>query len=294
VGNDYEEMKRQTRAMLAAGISGFPFWAHDAGGFWKPPSDAMYRQWSLAMGSFSPIWKPHGPGFRFPWLFSPEAQENARKYGGLRLELLPYTYTFARRAASTGVPIARAMLIQNPTDEESWAADQQYYWGDEILVAPNASDGGNEISVWLPSGVWYDFWTDAKYRGPETIRYRTLTGVLPLFVKAGAIIPRARPMQSTAFWDKTVLRLDVYPGADGEFALLDDDGISEAWRRGEQTSTRFRYLDATRTLEIGATAGTFSGAPISCTYQVRFHGPTEEVNLEPMPVTREITVHAPK
>src|SRR5205807_1233947 len=113
-----------------------------------------------------PIWKPHGVGLRFPWQYSTAAQADARKYGELRMSLLPYTYTFAYQAAESGAPIARPMLMQHPDDATAWATDQQYYWGDQLVVVPNPSDGDSNVQVWLPKGNWYDYWWEVKHSGP--------------------------------------------------------------------------------------------------------------------------------
>ena len=161
----WDVMKEQVRAMQSAGASGFPFLGHDAGGYKKPgPTDAMYRNWSLAMGAFSPMWKPHGYNLRFPWLYSEAAQEDARKYCDLRMRLMPYLYSFAHLSRLTGMPIVRALPLEYPEEREAWNHELQYMWGSEILVAPNCGEG-EKVDVWLPPGNWFDFWTDQPLAG---------------------------------------------------------------------------------------------------------------------------------
>ena len=274
----YEEMKGQVRGMQLAGLSGFPFWGHDAGGYaeWgkrKGPNDTLYRDWSMAFGSFSPFWKPHGMGQpRWPLDRSAEAQRDAKKYSTLRYELIPYTYTFAHEAARTGMPIARAMVIEHQNDPEAWSHDLEYMWGSDLLVAPRCSDDGT-VTVWLPKGLWYDFWSDSLIGGGREIRCDAPIGSLPLFVKAGSVIPTAPFALSTAFIKKDELFLRVYVGKDGEFTLVDDDGISESYRtQGEIQTTKFVFVQSIMTLSIGASTGKYGNAPTQRKYHVEFHG----------------------
>jgi alpha-D-xyloside xylohydrolase len=175
----YDEMKMQIRGLQLAGLSGFPFWAHDAGGFRlgeskDAPDDAMYRQWSMAFGSFTPFWKPHGIGkSRWPLDRSADVQKDATTYSEMRYQLMPYIYTYAQKANETGMPMARAMVIDYQNDPLAWKSDLQYLWGNEFLVAPNCSDNDN-VSVWFPKGEWYDFWSDEKIEGNKRLVIRLL------------------------------------------------------------------------------------------------------------------------
>jgi alpha-D-xyloside xylohydrolase len=275
INNSYTEMAEQIRGMQAAGLSGFPFWSHDAGGFWALPSDSMYRQWSMSMGSFSPIWRPHGQGLRFPWLFSAAAQADARKYGNLRMTLLPYLYSLAHEAHASGLPMARAMLLDSPTDPAAWVADREYLWGPRLLVAPAIGDGGGSVSVWLPPGSWYDYWDDTApaMAGGRTISYPAPTGTLPLLVRAGALLPEAvGTLASTHAWDRSQLMVQVYTGDSGQFTVREDDGVTDAFESGAETRTALTYTDATMTLEIAPDGGSYTGAPSTRSYQAHFHG----------------------
>ena len=282
----YDEMKLQVRGMQLAGLSGFPFWGHDAGGFYdwenrKGPDDAMYRQWSMAFGSFTPFWKPHGMGHsRWPLDRSSDAQKDAKTYGDLRYGLIPYTYTYAHKASETGVPIARAMLLEFQQDSLAWKHDLQYMWGRELLVAPNCSEG-SEVELWLPKGDWYDFWNDSIYAGGREFHSTSPIGRLPLFVKAGSIIPMAFPALSTAFIQKDKLILNVYTGANGAFTLYEDDGKSELYRtKGEMRSTQFVFNQSSMSLSVGAAAGTYNQSSNERSYRVVMHGLTHPICVE--------------
>jgi alpha-D-xyloside xylohydrolase len=170
------------------------------------------------------------------------------------------------------MPIARAMIINHQANPLAWKYDLQYMWGSEFLVAPNCSDDSS-VAVWLPEGAWYDFWNDSVWTGNQQIRYATPVGVLPLFVKAGSIVPMAPFALSTSFIQKDQLSVYVYVGKDGEFTLTDDDGITESYRtKGELQTTKFVFVQSIMTLSIGAAAGTYEQAPTHRRYHVEFHG----------------------
>jgi len=279
----YTEMKNQIRGMQAAGLSGFPFWGHDAGGFDASKVenfDELYRQWSLAMGSFSPFWKPHGIGpSRWPLDRSPAAQADFLRYSQLRYQLMPYTYTYAHRAFVTGEPIARPMLFNYSSIAEAWQQDLQYLWGDNLLVAPNthASVTDDRVPVWLPpASIWYDFWKDKKQLGNQHISYPVETGQLPLFVVAGTILPMSPPSLSINSTAKDILELHIYSGANGSFTLYEDDGISEKYQKGAYATQDFIYDDHLRRLQILPVKGSFKNINTKRRYQVIFHGLTTQ------------------
>ncbi|HTO93005.1 MAG TPA: TIM-barrel domain-containing protein, partial [Bacteroidota bacterium] len=271
----WDEMREAVRAAQLAGLSGFPFWGHDAGGFndeGHGPPELMYQRWSMAMGSFSPFWKPHGMGeSRWPLDRSPASQEAARTYTRLRYALLPYTYTYAHEASSSGMPIARAMLLEYPQEPMAWSHDLQYMWGKEILVAPSCSDS-DTVSLWLPAGTWYDFWTDARNPGGRVTSAASPGWTMPLFVKEGAIIPMAPPPLSSAFLRRDSLTIHVYTGRDGRFTLYEDDGLSERYREGAFRTSLITYAEETRTLTLEGGRGTYDGAPARRFVRAVFHG----------------------
>lgn len=274
----YGDMRAQIRSMQLAGLSGFPFWAHDAGGFYDwdkelGPDDNMYMQWSMAFGSFAPIWKPHGMGrSRWPTDRSDDVQSVAGRFARLRYELMPYTYTAAHRAAESGIPIARPMLLVYQDNPLAWKHDLQYLWGSDILVAPNTADLG-DVDVWLPDGAWYEYDGDQAIAGAKVISVRAMTGDLPMYVRAGAIIPKREFALSTAFIDKSKLLLDIYTGANGSFRLIEDDDKTEAYRtNNERMLTDITFDDSQGRIVIQGAAGSYSGAPTRRSYEVRILG----------------------
>ncbi|HTY57345.1 MAG TPA: TIM-barrel domain-containing protein, partial [Bacteroidota bacterium] len=300
----WDEMREAVRGMQLAGLSGFPFWGHDAGGFYdwqekRGPTEPMYQRWSMAMGSFSPFWKPHGMGeSRWPLDRSPASQEAARTYARLRYALLPYTYTCAREASTTGMPIARAMLLAYPHEPAAWSHDLQYMWGREILVAPCCSDS-DTMRVWLPAGTWYDYWTDGRTPGGRVTQAASPGWRMPLYVKEGAIIPMAPPALSSAFLRRDSMIVHVYAGREGTFTLYEDDGTSEAYRQGEFRTTLITYAEKSHTLTLNRGSGTYAGAPGRRFVRAVFHGigggASASVNGERTPLVHDgkrITVNA--
>jgi alpha-D-xyloside xylohydrolase len=282
----FDEMKKQVRGLQLAGLSGFPFWGHDAGGF-NPsndpsaPGDTIYRQWSMAFGSFTPFWKPHGPGkSRWPADRGEEARSDALTYSTLRYELIPYIYTYAHKARETGMPIARAMVIDYPNEPMAWKNDLQYMWGDEFLVVPNCS-AGNDVIAWIPPGNWYNYWSDELIKGGSTRSFKSPIGQLPLFVKAGSIVPMADYALSTAFIHADSLNIHVYPGRDAAFELYEDDGVSEKYFSGnEKMITKIYFRQSDFSLQIGPAAGNYLNAPLARRYRIEFHGVSKPFNVE--------------
>lgn len=286
INSTYEDMKTQVIGLQLAGLSGFPFWGHDAGGFHLgdskiTPDDDMYRQWSMAFGSFTPFWKPHGVGSsRWPLDRAADVQKDAKLYSELRYKLIPYIYTYAAKANETGLPMARAMVIDYQKDSNAWKFDLQYMWGNELLVAPNCSDT-DSVSVWLPKGVWYDFWDDKKIAGNNIVDYHAPIGKLPLFVKAGSIIPMANFALSTSFIAADSLTIHVYTGKDAAFTLYEDDGVTENYKtKMGKRNTAIHFTQSTFALTISAAAGNYKGATEKRAYQVVFHGLSQPIHFE--------------
>ena len=275
---NYKDMEGQIRGMQLAGLSGFPFWGHDAGGFfdWNAglgPDEEMYQRWAMAFGSFAPIWKPHGMGqSRWPLDRSESSLQTARKFSQIRYQLIPYLYSVAHHASQTGTPIARPMLLDYQNEPLAWQYDLQYMWGPSLLVAPLTKDEGTK-QVWLPKGKWYGVPSGQQFDGNRVIEVAPELSELPKFAKAGSIIPKREYALSTRFIDKSTLDLDVYVGADGNFVLYEDDDITERFNTHQELrTTEVSYSESTQSLTLNAAKGTFVGANVSRNLTVRFYG----------------------
>jgi alpha-D-xyloside xylohydrolase len=280
---NYSDMAGQVRAMQSAGLSGFPYFNHDAGGHTNltENDDNIYRQWDMAFGSFTPIWKPHGPSHkRWPLQRNSTCQATAKTFITTRYQMIPYIYSYAHIAQATGIPMARPMFLEDQNNSIAWEKDNQYMWGNEMLVAPNCSDGNNSVSVWLPKGNWYYFWDDKKYTGDKTESISAATGVIPVFVKEGAIVPMAPFAKSTFFIPKDTLLIHVYTGANGSFQLYEDDGVTEKFRtKGELRETDMQFSQQELCIQIGAPKGSYTGAPSARSYQIIYHGLSATASL---------------
>ncbi len=206
----FEAMASVLRSGLSYGMSGISFWSHDIGGFYGTPSKELYIRWAQ-FGLFSSHSRCHGTTAREPWKFGSEAEEIVKKYTKLRYKLLPYIYSTAVKSTKTGAPFIRPLLLEHQDDPTTYFIDDQYYFGDSILVAPLFSSE-NRRKIYLPAGEWFDYWTNKVYEGGCWIEYQASLDILPLFVKKGAIIPVLT--EEINYIDKDIsdykMQLDVY------------------------------------------------------------------------------------
>jgi alpha-glucosidase len=271
-----ESYETQIKSLQVSGLSAFPYFNHDAGGFVdevEGPNDNYYIQWAMAFGSFTPIWRPHGYGKpRWPLNRSQASQDAAMKYGKLRYEMMPYIYSMAHVANQTGMPMARAMSFLYPNEEMAWNHELQYMWGSEMLVAPGLNlEGRDSIqNIWLPAETdWYYMWDNTKYQGGQVLNFNVKFGEIPLFIKAGAIIPKREFAVSVAKLSDERLILDVYAGSDGKYSLYEDDGVSEYYlTKNELRITDIEFFNSGRVV-VNPAKGSYAGGAESRDYVIR-------------------------
>lgn len=224
-----DPMARTLRGALSIGLSGFPFFSHDIGGFIGRPTPELYVRWAQ-LGLFSSHSRCHGCGVensREPWSFGDEANRIFTRYARLRYRLLPYIYDQARKASVTAKPIVRALLIDYPADRAVWHIDDQYLFGDAFLVAPVLQPMAETAlrKLYLPPGTWIDYWTREVHRSRgEWIERPVDLDTMPIFVKAGSIIPYGEDRDCTHDEIGPIARLEAYTGADGHLDY--DDGAT--------------------------------------------------------------------
>jgi len=227
-GCTFEDMAASLRGALSWILSGAAFASFDMGGFFgiptltDPPSPELYVRWSQ-MGLLFSHARAHGhTAPREPWAYGEPALSIFRRYAQLRYRLLPYLYAAARRAPE-GVPLVRPLVFDHPRDRATWHIDDEYMLGSDLLVAPMFRPRGSR-EIYLPAGGWYDFWTDRRFDGAQWITYEAELETLPLFARAGAVIPMGPDLQyvNERGWDP--LSFDAYPAGDGvsEMELTDD------------------------------------------------------------------------
>ena len=227
IANSITAMNQQIVNQQAVGMSGYPWFSHDLGGFSKKPSDNLYIRWVAEFGSFCSMMRTHGHDGREPWLYSTNAQGILRKYLTLRYKLFPYIYSSAWQGTSEGIPMMRAMALEYQDNPTAWARQNQYFWGDWFLVAPALSESATNVSVWIPPGQWVDYFKGTKYTGPAEIVVHAALDEIPVFVKAGAIIPMGPEIRYADELPLNEITLDIYPtqGA-STYTLYEDDGVT--------------------------------------------------------------------
>lgn len=227
-------------------VSGQPYWCTDIGGFFRSGefTPELYIRW-LQWGVFCPIFRTHGTRPENEvYRFSEESGKICEAFIRLRYRLLPYIYNAAYRNYSTGKPLMRPLAFDFPADGKACACKDQYLFGDSLMVAPVTRYGCRTVEVYLPEGVWYDFWTDREYRGGRSVSVAAPLDRIPVFVRAGAVIPETEEAAHTGASDFSQITLHVYPGAAGEFLFYEDAGEGYAYEKGEYRLTRVRTTAA--------------------------------------------------
>lgn len=278
VSSTWKTLAAQVPVGLNSSLSLSPFWGTDIGGFF-PSRDQeytgeLYARW-FQFAAFCPLFRSHGRTWHLhlPWGWNtgetgpveskpaPDAEElhNAavepvcQKYLDLRYQLMPYTYTLVREAHDTGLPLMRALWLQYPGDLQAVKLGDEYLWGRDLLIAPVTEKAAKSRRVYLPAGDWYDWWTNQKISGNRWVDRPVDLATMPVYVRAGAIVPLDPIRQYVSEPVEGPTSLEIFPGVDGEFALYDDDGESLRYLDGPDGKTvwiRFRWNDAHRRLII--------------------------------------------
>jgi alpha-D-xyloside xylohydrolase len=289
----WDDLREQIAAGLNLSLSGLPNWTHDIGGFSvedryakeEPEHLAEWRELNLRwfqFGAFSPLFRSHGEyPYREIFNLAPddsEVQNSLIWYDRLRYRLLPYIYTLAGDAYHRGGTIMRALIMDFPDDPSVRDLGEEYLFGPGLLVAPVTAFGARSWDVYLPSGTrWYDFNTARVYDGGQTVAAAAPLARMPVFVRAGAIVPTGPDVEYTDQHLDGPITLFIYTGADGSFDLYEDDGETYAHQDGAFTRIPIRYDDASGSVTIGARQGEFPGMPGPRTFHVRWiSGPSRD------------------
>ncbi|MCS6837200.1 MAG: DUF4968 domain-containing protein [Anaerolineae bacterium] len=226
----YEDLACVLRAALSFGLSGFPFYSHDIGGFSGVPSPDLYVRWAQ-FGLFSSHSRAHGMPPREPWAYGEEAERIFRQYADLRYSLMPYIYSEAVRCGQTSMPMLRALVLDYQDDPNTYTIDDQYLFGGSLLIAPILDESGKR-RVYLPQGLWTDYWTKQPLHGGRWIQVEAALDVMPMYVKEGSIIPYGPALQYVDEKPLDALRVEVYqPREAGEFIIHDQRLITIRYRR---------------------------------------------------------------
>jgi alpha-D-xyloside xylohydrolase len=272
----WDMLKRSVPAGLNFAATGLPYWDTDIAGFFSPQIPADYHaerkplidgsdardtianyedypelfvRW-FEWGAFQPVMRAHGERkHNEVWAYGKQAEPILAKYLKLRYQLLPYTYSLAFHSYQTGAPYMRALFMDFPNDPRVADIPDEYMYGPAFLVAPVTEQGATHRSVYLPAGCdWYNYWTNERLHGGQTIVANAPIDTLPLFVKAGSILPLGSEVLSTQEPQK-IASLRVYPGADGTFTLFEDDGKTYAYEKGGGSITKLTWDDRAQKLK---------------------------------------------
>jgi len=260
----WQYFKPVIRAGLNIGLSGVPAWAHCMGGFEQVADPELYVRW-VQFGMFSPIALLFGmehPSYKEPWSYGAEAQAIFTQYDKLRYRLIPYLYSTYYQSYLSGSPVIQALVFNYPEDVNTYNIDDQYFFGDQMLICPVTEKGAKSRTLYLPEGNWIDYWSSEKFTGKQNIITKTPLDKLPIYVKAGAIIPMQPDMQY--FGEKPVdpLTLDIYPSGNSSFKLYDDDGLSLKYQSGEFALTEIKCSETSQSVivTISSSEGKFNVA----------------------------------
>ncbi|HEY9627384.1 MAG TPA: glycoside hydrolase family 31 protein [Coleofasciculaceae cyanobacterium] len=259
---DYLEMSLPMLCNL--GLSGVAFVGADIGGFAGNATPELFARW-MQVGMLYPLMRGHSmidTKPHEPWAFGDRVTAICREYINLRYQLLPYLYSLFWEATTTGAPILRPLVYQFPTDPQTHYLTDQVMLGASLMAAPVMRPGVTQRAVYLPAGTWYDWWTGKSYEGSQYVLADAPLETMPLYVRAGAILPIAPTMQHMDEFALTELRLKVWSGR-GEFTLYEDDGNSFEYYDGAWITTDYRvYPEGDRiVVAIGERSGDWTPHP---------------------------------
>ncbi|MEO7048669.1 MAG: TIM-barrel domain-containing protein [Ferruginibacter sp.] len=268
IGGTWDTYKRQIVAGANYSLTGMPFWTTDIGGFFRPGkgqyTDPKYQElltrW-FQWGAFNTIFRTHGYQTETePWKYGDTVMNNMRSMMNLRYRLMPYIYSEAWQISSKGSTMMRPMVMDFKNDAVAVSQAYQYMFGKSFLVAPVTEPGVTDINVYLPKNTgWFNFWTGKYFTGGQTVLTASPQDIIPVYVKAGSIIPIGKVMQYTGEKSADSLEIRIYTGADAAFDLYEDEGDGYNYEKGSYTIIPFKWNEKNNTLTIGDRKGSFAG-----------------------------------
>ncbi|MDP2774572.1 MAG: glycoside hydrolase family 31 protein [Nocardioides sp.] len=285
----WEMLAFQAEHTAAEAAIGMPYVTHDIGSFngepqagqcnavvaaqaGAPLSDDLYVRW-LQLGTFQPLDRLHSNhGKRLPWEYDGQTRKAATKALRLRGELVPYTYTAARRAVDTGLPMAGPLYLSWPRQKAAYRHPTQFTFGRDLVVAPVTTPGARaSVRLWVPPGLWVERATGRRLRGPALTTVKVGLNRIPVLVRAGSVLPSHRLGTGAGLGPTRRMVLTAYPGPRGRGQLYDDAGAGFAYERGAFTRTSFhqRRKNGTVTVRIGRARGGFEQAVRARTWELR-------------------------
>ncbi|CAD0002420.1 glycoside hydrolase family 31 protein [Flavobacterium chungangense] len=309
VVSSWEMLQKQIPAALNYTLMGIPNWNSDIGGFfaghWKkdggnknPEFQELYVRW-MQFGAFCPMMRSHGTdlpreiwnfGDRGTWCF--DAQEKAIN---LRYSLLPYIYSTSWDVSHNNGTFMRPLVMDFASDVKTHDIGNEYLFGRSILVAPVTQYKSRKWPVYLPAGSnWYNFWTNEYLTGGQTVSTETEVDKIPLYIKSGSIVPFGPKVQyaTQKKWDNLEIR--IYPGADGEFLLYEDENDNYNYEKNFYSTIKFKWSDASKTLTIENREGNFPGMIKSRKFKIVIANKNQGYGDTPAEIVKSVSYNGSK
>ncbi len=306
INSDWLSFRRQVPAGLNFALSGIPYWTTDIGGFVfgntrDPAFRELFIRW-FQYGTFNPILRVHGtrnPDENELWSYGPDAQTILVNFDRLRYRMLPYIYSLAWKTTSEAYTPMRPLVMDFRADQRAQNTGDQFMFGPAFLVNPVTDPAATTRQVYLPDAKWYDFWTGATVAGGHTINAIAPLERIPLYVRAGSILPLGPDEEWATEKPADPIELRIYRGANGDFTLYEDENDNYNYEKGTYATIPMRWDDASHTLTIGERKGQFPGMLESRSFHVVFvsenHGvgvnPADEVDKLVRYSGRQVTVN---
>ena len=297
IASTWPSFATQIPAGLNFSISGIPYWNTDIGGYQddnglgdptSPAYDELFTRW-FQYGAFCPMFRVHGQNFgKEMWQFPTNTEAILINFDQLRYHLLPYIYSVSWMVTTNAYTMMRPLIMDFGQDTNVYGITDQYMFGPAIMVNPVTQAGATNWNVYLPAGAtWYDFWTGLTYAGGQTIDASAPINVMPLYVRAGSIIPYGPSIQYTT-QSADPIELRVYRGASGSFTLYEDENDNYDYETGTYATIPISWNDSSQTLTIGQRQGSFPGMLTNRTFNIVWVGSGQGVGVPSTPTPNAI------
>jgi alpha-D-xyloside xylohydrolase len=288
INSDWLSFRRQVPAGLNFALSGIPYWTTDIGGFVfgntrDPAFRELFVRW-FQYGTFNPILRVHGtrsPDENELWSYGPDAQTILVNFDRLRYRMLPYIYSLAWKTTSEAYTPMRPLVMDFRNDQRAQNTGDQFMFGPAFLVNPVTDPSAATRQLYLPDARWYDFWTGSTVVGGHTINAIAPLDRLPLYVRAGSILPLGPDEEWSTEKPADPIELRIYRGADGAFNLYEDENDNYNYEKGAYATIPLQWDDAGHTLTIGDRKGQFPGMLESRSFRVVFVSENHGVGVNP-------------
>jgi len=288
INSDWLSFRRQVPAGLNFALSGIPYWTTDIGGFvFGSPTDPAFRELFIRWfqyATFNPVLRVHGtrnPDENELWSYGPDAQTILVNFDRLRYRMLPYIYSLAWQTTSAAYTPMRPLVMDFRNDSRAQNIGDEFMFGPAFLVSPVTDPAATTRQLYLPESRWYDFWTGIVTDGGRTVNAIAPLDRLPLYVRAGSILPLGPDQEWSTQKTADPIELRIYRGANGEFTLYEDENDNYNYEKGAYATIPMHWDDKEHTLTIADRKGQFPGMLESRSFHVVFVGENHGVGVSP-------------